>query len=151
MEPEEVIADEWRSRLRRQEETLDEIRRRAAQVLAASLLIAGLFIVGAADPSWWQIPFRVLAVWTLLSLVGIVAFIEWPRTWEFNQDTDVVAGLVAKYPGHYTSATVARSLTLGMKRSWTQNQPKLDLLHGLFSAALLAAGSQSVLWVLAAV
>lgn len=88
------IADEWRSRLRRQEESLDGTRKRAGQALAASLVIAGLFTVGASDPSWWQLPFKILAVWSLVSLVGIVAFIEWPRTWEFNQDTDDVVKLV---------------------------------------------------------
>ncbi len=151
MSPEEAIADEWRSRLRRQEESLDEVRRRAAQGLAASLLIAGLFIVGASDPSLWQIPFRILAVWSLVSLVAIVACIEWPRTWEFNQDTDIVSGLVAKHPGHYTAGAVAKSMTSGMKTSWTKNQPKLETLHTLFSIALLAAGAQAVFWILAAV
>lgn len=149
MSPEEMIAAGWEERLARQESSLDELRRRAVQLLAAALVVAGIFAAAGAEFHGWQLAFRSMAITVLLGLVFLVSLIEWPRTFEFDQDTSAIAELVAQYPGHYSAAEVAMSLTIGRETSWNRNKPKLDLLHRCFTLALIAAGLQSLLWAVA--
>lgn len=150
MSPEEMIAAGWEERLARQEASLDELRRRAVQLLAATLLVTGIFAATGSEFGGWQVVLRSFAIAVLLGLVFLVSLIEWPRTFEFDQDTSTIAELVSKYPGHYSAAQVAMSLAIGRETSWKKNRPKLDLLHRCFTLALIAAGLQSLLWAIAA-
>lgn len=146
MTPEELISSGWQERLTRQEASLDELRRRAVQLLTASLLVTGLFAAVAADVDGWRSLLKVSAIAALLTVVLLVSIIEWPRTFEFDQDTSAITDLIAKFPGHYTADEVALSLAKGREESWNRNRLKLDRLHRYFTWALIAAGIQSLLW-----
>src|SRR4051794_38317593 len=137
----ELVYQESLRAITTQEDALDNIRARAAQLLTAASVatsvLGGLVHAQSEHPhgTTWA------AISTFLLLLGICVWIVLPtRGWSFvNSATVLLAGYVeADIPADLNE--MHRSLALYMERHWDRNQDLLNRrLAGLQTAAVLLA------------
>lgn len=137
-----------------QEAAVDELRRRAATVLAASS-IATSFLAPAAlldrtnDPS----VFSWIGIASIVAVAILIAGVLWPwKGWQFRAKTDIL--LKDYYRGEHHAPPWPLSIERAHVRlaeyaaSWsTRNDRRLRSLHYLFRWAVIAVPIGVVAWV----
>lgn len=138
----DLVFDEMKERLRRQEAALDEVRGRGGVVLgvsslAASFLGGALLDRGGLGPGFWVgVAFLIGAVVTAMS-------VTFPReAWQFSPLPEhLLASWIDLPPLWYR-----RYLSEHMSEWIRDNQSALDPLHGRLKWAIRAAGLGIVVW-----
>lgn len=152
----EVLLSEVQRSINRQEASLDSLRERTGRVLAAALVISGLFAVATRHTDGFQTVSKGYALWLLVVLVALTVLIEWPRRFNFEQILrktieDVDAAKTAPgAPGGYDAEDAALPLAMGLDASHDANEATLNVLTILYKATLLVVLLQVVVWAVTA-
>jgi hypothetical protein len=148
----ELLWDEARRQLVRQEAALDTLRTQAVAVLSVASIVAGLF--GSHVPTSNLAPNRaaeVVASFAFFGVTEILAIIVlWPRTWNFAHGIAGPLGDVENGTS-VNSDDVLYTWTKHFEAWRATNQRKLDCLMTCFAWACALAGLQVIAWGLAIV
>ncbi len=151
METGELIWEEAKRLLARQEASLDALHTKAFGLLSVSGIIAGLFagqvLTGPMGLG------RAIAVGTALvsfaAGAALVLYIQWPRKFDFSHDLDDwIKELEAGQPAPLNEATYNLSRDLNSFRK--KNQGKITDLYGWLSWTCVALAVQILAWGVAA-
>lgn len=145
---EQILLAELQRSIARQEAAVDAVRERAARLLAASSLLAGLFAVATSDATdrhgtarFWALIFAgLLVLW--------VAFLEIPRNFSFDRNLGTMLDSVYEN-ATYSDRDVALPMARGLQLSIDANLPKLSRLWVYYQVGLVLVVIQLVLWVAA--
>ncbi len=147
METGELIWEEAKRLLARQEASLDALHTKAFGLLSVSGIIAGLFAgqVLTGPVGLW----RALAVGVALVAFAaggaFVLYIQWPRQFDFSHDLDVwIKQLEAGQPASLDEATSNLSRDLNSFRK--KNRDKITDLYGWLSWTCVAFAVQIFAW-----
>ncbi len=147
METGELIWEEAKRLLARQEAGLDALHTKAFGLLSVSGIIAGLFagqvLTGPMGTG------RTVAVGVALVSFAIsaalVLYIQWPRKFDFSHDLDDwIKELEAGQPASMEEATYNLSRDLNSYRK--RNQAKINDLYAWFSWTCVALAVQTLAW-----
>ena len=144
-----LIYEEARRQIVRQEANLDGMRARATTLLSASGLVNSLFgvHVDLSKAPDWRLALYAFALFAFALMTATTIWIVWPRTWRFREDAeDWLADLKAgKTHGmrpfdYYSNLAHAFDSALG------QNKTKIDGLTKGYAACCLLLGLDVVAW-----
>lgn len=147
METGELIWEEAKRLLARQEAALDALHTKAFALLSVSGIVAGLFagqvLTGPMGTG------RAVAVGVALTAfvisAALVLYIQWPRRFDFSHDLDDwIKELEAGQPAPMEEATY--NLSRDLNRYRKTNQVKIDGLHAWFSWTSVALAVQILAW-----
>ena len=142
-----IIVDESRRLLDRQERGLDELRGRAAALLAVGSVAAGLLGAPALKAKHLALV-AYLALAFFAGTAGAVLFIIWPRDWNFDHRLD---GYIKDLDAGKPTATVARDLALHLQQLRESNAGRLRCLANVYAVGCALLAGQVVLWSLSLV
>lgn len=143
----DVILDEARRLLVRQETDLDTLRTRATAMLGTSGIIAGLFasrLIGD-HPSGWRTGLTVAALVLFAASSLLSLNVQRPRTWLFSYD--LAPRLDELKGGHIAShIDIAYNTAKWMDHARKENLRKLAALQRRFRWCTVAVALQVLCW-----
>lgn len=151
MDTGELIWEEAKRLLARQEASLDALHTKALGLLSVSGIVAGLFAGQVLSGSVGAAGGAAVAVAISAFVVGAagVLFIQWPRDFEFSHDLDQwVKELETGDPAPLIEATYNLSRDLNDYRK--RNQNKITKLYSVLTWSVAALAVQVGAWALAA-
>ena len=146
----DVLLDQARSQLGRQEAALDTLRTQATAVFSASMVVAALFgpkVLAAAHRSTWGYAAVVLVALGAAATVFVLA----PRNMVF---TELLDNWWPWLEENEEAIDRDEALTVGLAKNlnqhWTKNRDCIDGLATGYSVSCALLALQVVAWVLAA-
>lgn len=147
MDTGELIWEEAKRLLARQEASLDALHTKAFGLLSVSGIVAGLF-AGQVLTGSMSTGRTIATGFALLAFAvgaGFVLYIQWPRKFDFSHDLDQwVKELETGSPAPSSEATYNLSRDLNDYRK--KNQPKITELFDVLSWTCIALAVQVLAW-----
>ncbi len=147
MDTGELIWEEAKRLLARQEASLDALHTKAFGLLSVSGIVAGLFAgqVLAGPMSGGRLVATGFALVAFAIGAGLVLYIQWPRTFDFSHDLDQwIKELETGQPAPTIEATSNLSRDLNKYRK--NNQPQITKLFDMLSWTCVALAVQVLAW-----
>jgi len=147
-EASQLIMEETRRLLARQEANLDTLRGRVSIILAGASVVAAVFGGAVEHVAEFNHDASIAAFVLFALTVTACLYVLWPRTWHFAHDLDDwIERLKQRKPP--TEEAVLYNLAKYFEGQRKQNQPQLDCLEWWFAGACALLGFQVVAWAIA--
>lgn len=142
--PAEMLLDQARSQLERQETKLDAMRTVAGTVLSAAGVIVA-FVAPDVTKShpWFALP--ALVAFAICVILG--CYVLMPQPLSFNEFLDTYAEWVETEGDHEEAdVSFALSLAKSLEASRMKNRGRVDLLARVVAAQVIALGVEAMAW-----